>query len=369
MTQKKIPYLIITYFTFLLLFALSCEDNLNDKLIQKAYVTLQGQDKVAVIDINTGKLLKHVDVDFSNVDDTPHYIVIDNTNNYWYCTLIATGVVLKFNLKTDEFIDSVYVGSMPALMAIDETHQFLYVSRFMPMGGMSTESQEIHQINTQTMDVIGIVNVGADSPHGIALSSDGEILWVASNQASHFFKIETSEFGNAEYLPQHYPMGFEIPEVIEVNDGIYNPLELELNHDDSKLYISCSSVNVNQVRVFDTDTGDSLTTITTGTMPWHMQLTDDGSKLYVANRGDSENSSSVTVVDIATNETLTLQDDSMNMLHGCALSKNNNLLVVTSPGSGSAYIYDTETNSLLHTVNLSDGSEQNPMPTGVAIEK
>ena len=76
---------------------------------------------------------------------------------------------------------------------------------------------------------------------------------------------------------------------------------------------------------------------------------------------------SVSIFNRETNEISILQDDSMNMLHGCALSGNNKLLVVTSPGNGNAYIYDTETNTLLHTVNLSDGSEQNPMPTGVAI--
>ena len=316
---------------------------------------------MAVVHVNTGTLINHVDVDFTNLNDTPHYIVIDASNGYWYCTLIASGLVLKYDLDSDEFVDSVYVGNMPALMALDVENQFLYISHFMPMGGMGTESQEIHKIDVQTMTVIGTVDVGADSPYGIALSSDGTILWVASNQASHFFKIETSEFGNADYQPQNFPIGSEVPDLIEFNDGIYNALELELSHDDSRLYISCSAVG--QVRVFDTDTGDSLATITTGMMPWHMQLTNDDSKLFVTNRLGN----SVTVVDFELNEVSTLQDETMNMLHGCALSENDDYLVVTSPGSGNAYIYDTATYTLLHSVNLSDGSEQNPMPTGVAI--
>ena len=77
---------------------------------------------------------------------------------------------------------------------------------------------------------------------------------------------------------------------------------------------------------------------------------------------------SVSIFNLETNEISMVQDDSMNMLHGCALSNDNVLLVVTSPGSGNAYIYETSTHSLLHTINLTDGSEQNPMPTGVAIE-
>jgi len=341
----------------------SCEDNKEKEQAQKAYITLQGQDKVAVIDIISGKLLKHIDVDLSNVSDTPHYVVIDNVNGYWYCTLISSGLVLKYYLDSDELVDSVYVGSMPALMAIDETNQFLYVSRFMPMpmGGMSTNSQEIHQIDAQSMVVTGIINVGADSPHGIALSSDGSTLWVASNQASHFFKIETSEFGNAVYQPQNYPLGSEVPEVIEMNDGFYNALELELSPDNSRLYVSCSAKD--QVRVFDTQTGDSLATFMTGMMPWHMQLTNDESKLYVANREGN----TISEINLETKESILMEDETMTMLHGCALSSSNDLLVVTSPGSGIAYIYNIISKALLHSIDLSDGSNDNPMPTGVAI--
>ena len=365
MTHKKIQFLILTCYAFLLLFALSCEDNLNDKQIQKAYITLQGQDKVAVIDINAGKLLKHVDVDFLNVKDDPHYVVIDNTNNYWYCTLISTGLVLKFDLNTDELVDSVHVGSMPALMAIDETNQFLYVSRFMPMGEMSTDSQEIHKIDVQTMTGIGTVDVGAGSPHGIALSSDGETLWIASNEASHFFKIETDKFGDDLYQPQNFPIGSEWEGApIDFPDRDYNALELELSHDNSRLYVSCSKKN--QVRVFDTETGDSLATLMTGMMPWHMQISNDDTKLYVSNRM----SNTITVANLETNMIINAIEDetgTVNMLHGCALSGNNELLVVTSFGSENAYIYDTTTYTLLHKIDLSDGTEQEPRPSGVAI--
>ncbi len=359
-----------TIFSLILLttmfFVFSCEDKLKTEKIQKAYITLQGQDKIAVIDIHSGNLIKHVDVDFTNVNDTPHYIVIDNVNEYWYCTLISTGMILKFDSQTDELVDSVYVGSMPALMALDVENQFLYVSRFMPMDGIPIQSQEIQKLNVNTMELIGAIDVGADSPHGIALSSDGSTLYVSSNQTSYYFKIETSEFGNSNYQPQNYPIGSEVQWPIGILDGIYNALELELSHDDSKLYVSCS--NTMQVRVFDTETGDSLTTIMTGMNPWHMKLNNDDSKIYITNRmGGEQEQGSITVFNNNTNESSTLQDDSMKMLHGCALSGNNKLLVVTSPGNGNAYIYNTENNSLLHTVNLSDGSEQNPMPTGLAI--
>jgi len=57
----------------------------------------------------------------------------------------------------------------------------------------------------------------------------------------------------------------------------------------------------------------------------------------------------------------------MELLHGCALSADNDLLVVTSPGSGYAYVYDTLNEQLIHTIKLDNGSRTDPMPTGVAI--
>ncbi len=343
-----------------MIIALSCDDR-NPQEVQKAYITLQGQDRIAVLDINAGEVIHYIDVDFTNIGDMPHYIVIDETHNYWYCTLIANGSILKFDLKTDELVDSVFVDNMPALMALDEQREYLYVSRFMPMLGMSTASQLVHKIDAQTMTVVGTVNVGADSPHGIALSSDGNSLWVASNQASHFFKIETNRFGEENYQPDNFRIGSDVPSSYEINDGFYNALELELSQDDTKLFISCS--NSNEIRVFDTTTGDSLDSFPVGMMPWHFQLSKDDSQLFVANRMEN----SISIINFLTGEISNFDNFSMDLLHGCALSGNDDLLVVTSPGSGNAYVYDTENELLLHEINLGNDSTTDPMPTGVAI--
>ena len=67
---------------------------------------MQGIDKVAVIDVIARKVIKTIDVDFVDTGDRPHYVVIDKLNGFWYVTLISSGYVLKFDLETDEFIDS-----------------------------------------------------------------------------------------------------------------------------------------------------------------------------------------------------------------------------------------------------------------------
>ena len=132
MKRKRILLVVITAGIIF-----SCSDNNDaDQKFTKAYVTLQGSDKVAVIDVDHAELVAEIDVNFINTGDRPHYVVIDEIHRTWYVTLISSGYVCKFNLDTDELMDSVFVGSQPALMDIDRENQILYVSRFMPMPGM-----------------------------------------------------------------------------------------------------------------------------------------------------------------------------------------------------------------------------------------
>jgi len=162
MKRKRILLVIITAGIFF-----SCsDDNDTDQEFTKAYVTLQGSDKVAVINVDHAELVAEIDVNFINTGDRPHYVVIDEIHRTWYVTLISSGYVCKFNLDTDELMDSVFVGSQPALMDIDRENQILYVSRFMPMPSMGmegAESQSGHKINAATMTILGTVDVGASS--------------------------------------------------------------------------------------------------------------------------------------------------------------------------------------------------------------
>ena len=90
----------------------SCiDDNDTDQEFTKAYVIPQGSDKIAVIDVDHAELVAEIDVNFINTGDRPHYVVIDEIHRTWYVTLISSGYVCKFDLDTDELLDSVFVGS------------------------------------------------------------------------------------------------------------------------------------------------------------------------------------------------------------------------------------------------------------------
>ena len=346
----------------------SCsDDNDTDQEFTKAYVTLQGSDKVAVIDVDHAELVAEIDVNFINTGDRPHYVVIDEIHRTWYVTLISSGYVCKFNLDTDQLIDSVFIGSQPALMDIDKENQILYVSRFMPMPSMGmegSESQLVHKINAVTMTILGTVDVGASSPHGIALNSDGSILWVASNEASHFFAIETTRFGESGYQPQNFRLGSDVPYNYEINDNTYNALELVLSQDGSELFVSCSGTG--EVRIFDTLNGDSLKYYSTGMMPWHIAVSNDDKYLYTTNRM----SNNVVQTDLTNGVVKTFTAEDLAMPHGVSLTADNSKLVVSSSMGDVLYIVDAESMTMTGMIMLMDGGmdmDNIHMPTGVAV--
>ena len=346
----------------------SCsDDNDTDQEFTKAYVTLQGSDKVAVIDVDHAELVAEIDVNFINTGDRPHYVVIDEIHRTWYVTLISSGYVCKFNLDTDQLIDSVFIGSQPALMDIDKENQILYVSRFMPMPSMGmegSESQLVHKINAVTMTILGTVDVGASSPHGIALNSDGSILWVASNEASHFFAIETTRFGESGYQPQNFRLGSDVPYNYEINDNTYNALELVLSQDGSELFVSCSGTG--EVRIFDTSNGDSLKYYSTGMMPWHIAVSNDDKYLYTTNRM----SNNVVQTDLTNGVVKTFTAEDLAMPHGVSLTADNSKLVVSSSMGDVLYIVDAESMTMTGMIMLMDGGmdmDNIHMHTGVAV--
>jgi len=343
------------------IFFFACQDLAENDPMVKAYVTLQGIDKVAVIDVSKRVVLKNIDVDFQDTGDRPHHVVIDKTNGFWYVTLISSGYVLKYSLETDELVDSVRVGNMPALMALDEMSQTLYVSRFMPMPGMgmmASNSTVVNIIDASTMTVKRNLSLEARSPHGIALSPDGQTLWLASNEASHFFKIETSLMYQNNYQPNAFKLGSDVPDSYTVNDMLYNALELELSSDNSKLFITCSGSN--EIRVFDTTTGDSLATYDLSNQPWHLAISTDNRTIYTTNRG----AATVSKINLSNGDISILSDSLLAQPHGCMLTPDENELIVTASGGNRIVFIDSETMKLVDEINLETSMS---MPTGLAV--
>ena len=128
---------------------LSCgllESNENNAIpSHSVYVALQGLDQIGIVNTDTGEMTA-IDINFETMimdedmnmgDHTPHFIVIDEINRYWFVTTIMSGFIARYDLETNILIDKIEVGDLPALMVLNENNRKLYVSRMMPMAGMT----------------------------------------------------------------------------------------------------------------------------------------------------------------------------------------------------------------------------------------
>ena len=168
---------------------LSCgllESNGNNSIpAHSVYVALQGLDQIGIVNTDTGEMTS-IDIDFETMvmdgdinmgNNTPHFIVIDEINRYWFVTTIMSGFIARYDLVTNTLIDKIALGDLPALMVLNENDKKLYVSRMMPMTGMagseSTIVQEIDYSNPEIMTLSNEFIIGSPTPHGLGINSDG----------------------------------------------------------------------------------------------------------------------------------------------------------------------------------------------------
>ncbi|MDP6457283.1 MAG: beta-propeller fold lactonase family protein [Candidatus Marinimicrobia bacterium] len=362
--------LILASLLLVLLLLSACGDYKDaDEDISKVYVTYQKADKVGVINASTGEIIREVDVDFTpGILDRPHFVVIDDENKKWYATLISSGIVAKFDLLTDELEDTVDVGNMPALMTLSQDGQFLYVSRFMPMGGVALQSKEIHKIRTSDMSIMGTVDVDAESPHGITIDLAGDYVWSASFSSSCLFKIDVEKFGDPEYEPERFPLASEYeqsqsaPGCASFADNWAQALQMEMAPSVNRVYITLSGRG--EVRSYDTETGALFGQWPVGSSPWHLVVSPDGNAVIAANRGDN----SVSVIDLSHDvPPAEITGDLFNMPHGVGVSHDGERIFITSSAAsgGISYLHIIDSNTLTISHNVVLGEDV--MATGLAV--
>mgnify|MGYP000392066855 CR=1 FL=1 len=198
---------------------LETEDENNN--LDMVYIALQGLDQVGIVNSENGDL-KVVDIDYNpQMKETPHFIVIDEINRYWFVTTIVSGYVGRYNMDTDELNDTLFIGDSPALMVANEIDKILYVSRMMPMGSMMTGSmstvvQEIDYSDSSKMELSNEFSIDSPAPHGIAINSTGSEVFVTSNTADWIYKINSrlaltyATMGKLDSSKQYYSIANDL---------------------------------------------------------------------------------------------------------------------------------------------------------------
>ncbi len=257
-------------------------------ITNKAFITNQASDLVAVVNLDNNHLVRLIDVGGRNNTnqpiDAPHIVTVDNQGMYFYVSLIAEGYMEKYDTRTYQKIGRIFIGTSPSHIVISNDGTTGYITDF-------TTSGSIKVFDTQTMTITNsITELRMNRPHGLRLSHNGNLLFTATTTSEFLYVINTSN-NNIENVVQIDPT------VPPGGGGTTNflPYQVAVTPDDKYAYISCRKSN--DVRVFDIQTRTFILNIPTGLNPLALEISPDGRWCYVPN----QTSNSVSVIDLLTN--------------------------------------------------------------------
>ncbi len=378
---------------------------------EKIYVTKQGDDEVAVINLFDGTI-DAILIDYSETDclvilddeecgnagcmwhemgggemcmsmsnstiNGPHFTAIDNTNRYLFVTSMESGWVGRYNLDNHQLIDKEMVGNMPALMVLNTDEKKLYVTSMMSMGEFN-EGQEGNQMNQEKTD-ISVIDYSDDfdmvitnkietlspSPHAIAINQNGSEVFVATYEGNWLFKISTSLNSVIEGKPLE---DFTVNKTDPIRR--LKPVQCTLNQD-SLLFISCeggvwksgenTEIIPGQIQMWNTNkmTLDYTYQFNEFNRPWHIVSSPISKEVYVVLKGqfnaglypDSDGVACISYESGSLQLKWHITNDVFRYLHGIDISDDGTRLFVSGETDTNLYEINAEDGTIINTTLL-----------------
>ena len=167
-------------------------------------------------------------------------------------------------------IDRVYeAGPVPKSVAVTPDDRLLLVSNWCGF--------DVSVIDLQTDETLAEIEVGR-YPRGIAVTSEGSTAYVAVMGSTDVAVIDLSAVSSGGTLNG---AAGEFDGLSYLQGVGAAPRHLILSPDDEVLYVSLNGEDA--VVAIDVDTGLELMRVRTGTKPRSMDISDDGTALYVVN--------------------------------------------------------------------------------------
>lgn len=328
-----------------------------DGASRKLYVPNQGEDNVAVIDIDNLVVSRYINVGRLPAIEGPHFVIAND--QFWYVSLIGAGQVWKFDAHADTLVGTATILGMPALLELTPDGSKLYVSQF-----TTSTTNKVIVVNTSTMTVLNSITVWT-MPHGIRMNHQGTELYVANMMSDNISVIDVLNDEVIATIPLAYDAKpFGPPK--------YMPMEICISPDDSILMVTCSETH--EVRMFDAIHHALIDSFTVGDQPWHLQFTPNGQFCYVANRrGNSASMIHAPMRHVM--ETITGLSV-FDYPHGCDVSVDGKYVFISNENAGHRFIprynadyvgnvcvIDAATNQIAKVL------EVGKMPTGLSVAR
>jgi YVTN family beta-propeller protein len=305
------------------------------EVTRKIFVACQGENAIAVLSLDTGRLIRLITV------DQPHSIYVDRNTDRLYVTRFETASnnVQIFDANTYELIRTGRAGTFPALLGIPNGTSQLWVTNF---DAQFTDNR-VRVLNPETLAEITSFDLPVSQPHGLAMTADGKKVYVTNIGSS-----DISIFGTDP--PRVLEGKIPLPTVV----GIPNqqPQQCILSPDESHLYVS--ALKSNMVHVLDTTTLEWKTSVAVGNGPWHMAIAPSTNELWVPNwLGESVSIISLANPDVPVQ---VMELRAQNPLDPTRSAFQRPIGIALAPNGASMYVANTNDNE--------SGQSHHPPPAG-----
>ncbi|HRE40975.1 MAG TPA: beta-propeller fold lactonase family protein [Ignavibacteria bacterium] len=285
------------------------------------FITNQASDIMAVVDPSRKLVTRLFSVGGrTQTLDAPHYVTSDNAGQSIFVSLIQEGYIEKYNAYSYQQTGRQSVGLNPAHIVIDNANQFGYVSNF-DASGTERRVKKFDANNLAVVDTVTDQRMNA--PHGMAISSNGQFLYVASQIGEYLFKINLATFEIDNMVPVD-------PSVPPNGNGTgqFRPYQIAISPDNSKLFIACVGPSGNTspdvVKVFDANSLSFIQNITVGDNPLLLKFSRNGDYVFVCNR----NSNTVSVINPNSNTVIKTIDSVGVQPHGVDFTSDGQFAVI-----------------------------------------
>jgi len=289
-----------------------------------AYVTNQGEDLTAVIDLDRHKVARYITTGVQNTNtappQAPHNVTVDKQNQFYYVNLIGGSKLLKFRVSDNAKVGELTTGlNSPAQVALTKNGDTAYVSNF------ENAKTNITVVNTVTMlKLSDIGNSAMLKPHGVSITPDFRYVIVANSLSDNISVIRTSD----NIIVNTIPMSGSVPALPIGYTYKFEPYQSVITPDSRFVYVTCRKSG--EVRVVDLAQMKVVDSIAVGTFPLIPAITPRGDYVFVANR----NSNSVSAINTSTKSVeYTIPNVGVEP-HGIAVSKDGVYLYVSCENLG-----------------------------------
>lgn len=261
------------------------------------------------------------------VGSGPEGVAISPDGRKVYVANKTAGTVSMVNTATNQVIGTTPNLNMPVhSLAVSPDNRRLYIVAGNVGSGIVFVKDSANLADVDTI-LISPRDETQPNPQGIAISPDGQLLYLSDNRdggAVTILDITTKSTVNSVAMGTGYiPFGvapspdgqhayfvfagptnqvavYDVPttSVTSTFNAGSRPVGIAVTPDGGKVYVSNELDN--SVTVFNTGTSGPTATTPVGTTPAGMAFSPDGSRVYVANRGDG----TVTVLSTTTDQIL-----------------------------------------------------------------